>query len=117
MKQAIIFVGITESFPGTPLREGNNNEDVRLMQRYLNRVRVNFPLIPTIPNPNGQFGPETTRSVRTFQQVFNLPQTGIIDRATWFRIVQLYVSVTGLASMTGEGEIIGIRRNSSNCNY
>ena len=100
--------GITESFPGTPLREGNNNDDVRLMQRYLNRIRVNFPLIPTIPTPNGFFGPETTRSVRTFQQVFNLPQTGIIDRATWFRIVQLYVSVTGLASMTGEGEIIGI---------
>jgi len=100
--------GITESFPGTSLREGNNNQDVRLMQRYLNRIRVNFPAIPSIPNPNGMFGPETTNAVRIFQRTFSMPQTGVIDRGTWFRIVQLYVSVTGLASMNSEGEIIGI---------
>jgi len=78
------------------------------MQRYLNRIRVNYPLIPQIPNPNGVFGEDTTKAVKTFQSVFNLTQDGIIGRATWFRIVQLYVGITKLASLDSEGERIGI---------
>ena len=78
------------------------------MQRYLNRIRVNYPLIPQIANPNGIFSSDTTKAVQTFQGIFNLGQDGIIGRATWFKIVQLYVGVTKLASLDSEGERIGI---------
>lgn len=108
LQQVIIFVGITESYPGTPLREGSTGADVALMQRYLNRIRVNYPLIPQISNPNGIFTADTTKAVQTFQSIFNLTQDGIIGRATWFKIVQLYVGITKLASLDSEGERIGI---------
>ena len=102
------IAGITESYPGTPLREGSQGEDVRLMQRYINRIRVNYPLIPQISNPNGTFDSDTKKSVTTLQSIFNLTSDGIIGRATWYKIVQLYVAITKLASLDSEGERIGI---------
>ena len=97
---------ITESFPGVPLSQGKQGSDVQLMQKYLNRIRQNYPLIPSITNPNGIYGTDTVSAVRTFQQIFSMPQTGIIDRDTWNRISYLYVAVTKLAELTSEGDRI-----------
>jgi len=94
---------IRESYPGYALRLGNNSDAVRTMQNYLNRIRVNYPLIPLIPNPNGLFGTDTLAAVQTFQRTFNLPADGIIGRATWNRIVQIFVAVTRLAELDSEG--------------
>ena len=106
-----IIAGLTESFPGAPVRPGDRGFDVQVMQTYLNRIRRNFPLIPTIPASETNeaiYGPITQQAVRTFQQVFSLPQTGIIDRATWFRISQIFVAVARLAELDGEGHTLGI---------
>ncbi|MCL2817083.1 MAG: peptidoglycan-binding protein, partial [Clostridiales bacterium] len=97
---------ITESFPGVSLSQGKQGPDVELMQKYLNRIRQNYPLIPSIPNPNGVFGTDTANAVRVFQQITSLPQTGVIDRATWNRIFFYYVAVTKLAELTSEGDKI-----------
>ena len=97
---------ITESFPGVSLSQGKQGSDVQLMQKYLNRIRQNYPLIPNIPNPNGIFGTDTASAVRTFQQIFSLPQTGVIDRATWNKIAWYYTAVTRLAQLTSEGDRI-----------
>ncbi|MCL2860231.1 MAG: peptidoglycan-binding protein [Oscillospiraceae bacterium] len=78
------------------------------MQDYLNRIRINFPAIPQITNPDGVFGIETTNAVRAFQRIFNLTQDGVIGRGTWYKIVQIYVGVTKLAELTSEGQRIGI---------
>ena len=95
---------ITESFPGANLSTGKQGPDVELMQRFLNRIRQNYPLIPSIANPNGIYGTDTYNAVRTFQQIFNLPQTGVIDRATWNSISRYYTAVTRLAQLTSEGD-------------
>ncbi|MCL2577447.1 MAG: spore cortex-lytic protein [Defluviitaleaceae bacterium] len=42
--------GITESFPGYPLRPGMSGPAVRTMQMWLNRIRANYPAIPSITN-------------------------------------------------------------------
>ncbi|MCL2342515.1 MAG: peptidoglycan-binding protein, partial [Firmicutes bacterium] len=97
---------ITESFPGIPLVVGTRGSDVELMQRYLNRIRRNYPLIPAIANPNGVFGADTQSAVRTFQNIFSLPQTGVIDRATWNKISYMFVAVAKLAELTSEGDQI-----------
>ena len=102
------FQSITESFPGTTLREGSSGPNVKRMQDFLNRIRVNYPLIPQIPNPNGYFGPETTAATRQFQRIFNMVVDGLIGRATWFRISYIYVAVAKLAELTSEGQRIGI---------
>ena len=97
---------ISESFPGIPLSQGTRGSDVQLMQKYLNRIRQNYPLIPLIQNTDGIFGTETANAVRTFQQITQLPQTSIIDRATWNKISFYYVAVTDLAELTSEGDRI-----------
>jgi len=103
-----IFTGITESFPGVSLREGDRGLDVQVMQKYLNRIRRNYPAIPAIASENGIFGADTTNAVRIFQRTFGLSETGIIDRNTWFKISYIYVAVARLAELDGEGSTLGI---------
>ncbi len=92
-----------ESYPGFPLSEGTEGEDVRILQEQLNRIAINFPQLPLI-TVNGVYGPSTRNTVTEFQRLFILPQTGITDRATWYRISQIYSSVKRLAELTSEGQ-------------
>jgi len=96
--------GISESFPGIPISTGKQGPDVEIIQKFLNRIRQNYPAIPNIPSPNAIFGTDTYNAVKKFQEVFGLPQTGIVDRATWNRISSIYVAVTKLAELTSEGD-------------
>jgi len=105
------ITGIVESYPGTVLKLGSQGDAVRRMQNYLNRIRVNFPLIPRISNPNGSFGADTQDAARTFQRTFNLTVDGIIGRATWNKINFLYVGVIRLAELDSEGERVGLSPN------
>ena len=42
-------------------------------------------------------------SVKKFQEIFNLPVTGIVDKATWYKIKYIYNSVKQVASLYSEG--------------
>lgn len=95
-----------ETYPGIPLQLGDNNPYVLLMQIFLNTIGINFPSIPNIPNPTGTFNEITQEAVTAFQTVFDLPATGIIDKATWYRIRRVYVAVTKLAELTSKGIMI-----------
>ncbi|MFL0165085.1 peptidoglycan-binding domain-containing protein, partial [Candidatus Clostridium helianthi] len=44
--------------------------------------------------------PKTAEAVKTFQQIFGLPQTGVVDYATWYKISDVYVGVTRIAELT-----------------
>ena len=97
-------VGFTsESYPGVPLRVGDAGNNVRILQVELNRIARNYPAIPKIENENGIFGVDTENAVRKFQEIFNLNQTGEVDKATWYRIKQYYNGVKGLADLSSEG--------------
>ncbi len=95
LREAQKVEGIPTSFPGT-LSIGSRGQGVRTLQNQLNAISVNFPLIPRL-SEDGIYGPKTAESVRTFQQIFNLPQTGVTDFATWYRISDIYVAVRRLA--------------------
>ena len=41
--------------------------------------------------------------MRTFQQIFDLPQTGVVNEATWYRIQYIFASVKMLNELTSEG--------------
>jgi peptidoglycan hydrolase-like protein with peptidoglycan-binding domain len=99
---------IAASYPGVALRLGSNNENVRIMQNFLNRIRINYPLIPAISNPDGYFGPDTDAAVRAFQRTFNMTADGIIGKDTWNKILYIYVAVIRLAELDGEGIRIDI---------
>ena len=91
------------SYPGAPFGFGSSGNEVRLLQVELNRIARNYPAIPRIVPANGIFGESTTESVMTFQRVFNLPVTGIVNKATWYKIKYIFTAVKHLSELTSEG--------------
>lgn len=89
-------VGLPNSFPGFDLRLGSCGQFVQDLQNRLNRIRTHFPGIPVITPTNGWYNESTRRSVETFQRVFNIPVTGVVNWATWFRISNIFTAVAGL---------------------
>lgn len=91
------------SYPGAPLSFGSSGNEVRTIQLELNRIARNYPAIPRIVPANGIYGESTISAVRTFQQVFGLPVTGTVDKATWYQIKYIFTAVKRLAELTSEG--------------
>ncbi len=94
------------TYPGTPLRVGFAGEGVLSVQRQLNRIARNYPLIPVIPNTDGVFGATTENAVKTFQKIFNLTPDGIVGEATWYAIRRIYNGVKRLSELYSEGIVI-----------
>lgn len=88
--------GVPSSFPGYNLNIGASGEKVRQIQQQLNRIARNYPAIPTI-SADGIYGPATANAVRTFQRIFDLPQSGIVDYPTWYSISNIYVGVSRIS--------------------
>lgn len=88
-----------------PLSLTDIGEDVRRVQVQLNRVSRNYPAIPKVPT-DGIFGAQTRDAVEKFQEIFGLSPSGTVDRATWYRLAYLYVSVKRLAELNSEGETL-----------
>ncbi len=93
------------TYPGKPLSLGDSSLKVLRMQSHLDRIRRNYPGIPAISPIDGYFGESTENAVRTFQAVFQLPQTGVIDEGTWYKIIRIYTAVSKLAELSTEGLI------------
>ncbi len=91
------------SYPGAPFGFGSTGNEVRTIQLELNRIAQNYPAIPRIFPANGIFGESTVQAVQTFQSVFNLPVTGIVNKATWYKLKYIYTAVKGLAELESEG--------------
>lgn len=90
--------GSPSSYPGYDLTIGSTGEPVRQTQEFLNRIAKNYPLIPKVAE-DGNFGEKTAEAVKTFQGIFSLPKTGIVDYATWYQISNIYVGVTKIAEL------------------
>ncbi len=91
------------SYPGVALRRGSFGEEVRQIQLELNRIGKNFPAIPAIPAVTGVFDVPTEQAVIRFQDIFNLAVDGIVGRATWYKLKEIYSGVKRLSELTGEG--------------
>ncbi len=91
--------GIPSSWPGQNLTVGSTGDKVRQMQEQLSVISGAYPAIPKI-TADGIFGPRTAEAVRVFQSVFGLPQTGIVDYPTWYKISEIYVGVSRIAELT-----------------
>ena len=93
---AINVSGVPSSFPGYNLTIGASGEKVRQIQQQLNRIAQNYPALPTV-SADGIYGQNTANAVRTFQRIFNIPATGIVDYPTWYEISNIYVGVSRIA--------------------
>lgn len=96
INSAVSVAGVPSSWPGYNLTVGSSGEKVRQIQQQLNRIAQNYPAIPRIA-ADGIYGPATAQAVRTFQGIFNLPQSGVVDFPTWYSISNVYVGVSRIA--------------------
>lgn len=93
---APVIAGVPSSYPGYKLAAGSRGASVVQLQRQLSRIGNSYPAIGKL-DADGIFGLNTEAAVKTFQKVFNLPQTGVVDYATWYSISNVYVAVTRIS--------------------
>lgn len=92
--------GIPASYPGTELSTGSRGDKVRQLQEQLDAIATVYTAVPSL-TPDGIYGPATERSVKAFQSIFGLPQTGTVDFTTWYKISHIYVAITRIAELNG----------------
>lgn len=92
------IAGIPASWPGYDLTVGSSGDKVRQLQEQLDAIAQVYTAIPRI-RPDGIYGPQTAAAVREFQNIFGLPQTGVTDFATWYKISHIYVGITRIAEL------------------
>lgn len=90
--------GVPSSWPGTNLTIGSRGDKVLQMQNQLNVISNAYPLLPKIV-ADGVYGENTADAVRTFQKIFKLPQTGVVDFPTWYKISEIFVGVSRIAEL------------------
>ncbi len=93
------------SYPGTPLRLGDVGPDVQQVQILLNAISTNYPAIPKVPT-GAVFGEATENAVRTFQRIFNLTPDGVVGRATWYKLINLFTGINRLNELNARGDVI-----------
>ena len=93
----------TQSYSGVALRRGSFGDDVLTIKRELNRISQNYPAIPKISRLTGVYDLETENAVKKFQEIFNLDADGVVGKATWYKIKQIFASVKQLSEIAGEG--------------
>lgn len=90
--------GVPISYPGYELDIGASGSKVQQIQEELDRIAQVYSNIPRI-QADGIYGEATKAAVKEFQRTFGLPQTGIIDFKTWYKISQIYVGITRIAEL------------------
>ena len=91
------------SYPGFVVEVGTAGDMVRTINLELNRIGQNYPAIPVILNDSPYFTIETENAVKKFQEIFNLPVTGKVDKSTWYRIKYIYNAVKKISDLYSEG--------------
>lgn len=90
--------GIPSSWPGADLDIGSSGQKVRQLQEQLNLIGYYYTAIPALM-VDGIYGERTAEAVRQFQRINNMPQTGVVDFPTWYRISDRYVRLSGIAEL------------------
>lgn len=90
--------GVPSSWPGFNLSKGMTSPKIKQMQSQLNVISTGYPLIPKV-SEDGVFGPGTENAVKVFQEIFGLPNNGIVDFPTWYKISEIYVAVSRIAEL------------------
>ena len=103
--------GTPNAYPGTALREGASGQNVRLVQFWLKIARTVYTALNN-PSVDGKFGPSTRRAVAAFQRYFGLSDDGVVGRATWNKLREVYTDIANdlLAENLRPGEFPGVLR-------
>jgi peptidoglycan hydrolase-like protein with peptidoglycan-binding domain len=103
-KKASATPKLRASFPDlkldSPKKRGSTGDKVRLIQGWLCLHGHNVV-------PDGTYGKATARQVAAFQKVKGLPPTGVVDAATYAKLVHpMVVALTPISGKKSLGELI-----------
>lgn len=90
--------GIPASWPGYNLDIGSSGQKVLQLQMQLNTISEVYTSIPSV-TADGIYGERTANAIRKFQSVFGLPQTGVVDYSTWYKVQEIFVGITRIAEL------------------
>ena len=89
--EGLTLAEVTRRYPGE-LSIGASGEGVITLQYMLAVVGAYYesvqPLMLT-----GSYDEQTAESLRSFQQTYGLPQTGVLDRTTWNDLMRAYLAI------------------------
>ena len=71
------------------LSVGSSGEGVLTVQYFLSYIALFVPSV-IAATVDGDFGSGTENSVKSFQRTYGMTETGVVDRATWDRIENIY---------------------------
>lgn len=71
---------------------GMQSDEVRMLQYYLAVIGAYYEAVQPV-EITGYFGEMTEKSVKSFQRVFGLPQSGMVDRATRNDLYRAYKGI------------------------
>ena len=92
-----------EGYPGFVLKVGTFGNPVYAVERDLERITKNYPYIDYKTTGKGIYTDKLKESVMRFQEIFNLKETGEVDKSTWYKIKYIYSSVKKLENLYSEG--------------
>lgn len=71
------------------LREGDEGENVEMLQNMLSSIVHICPSIPIV-NMDGKYSSQTKNAVEVFQKMMGINRTGVVDNFTWERLKLIY---------------------------
>ena len=80
------------TYPGSPLRRGDRNSNVELVQFYLRITATNYTDLEPL-TIDGVYGAGTERAVKDFQNYFGLTADGVVGKATWNKLYEVYTDI------------------------
>ena len=89
MSQGQTFFAVQFQFPGI-LKEGSSGTEVEVLQ-YMLALLAEFDNSLSPLQMDGVFGPNTTRAVRSYQQMAGLAVDGVVGPATWNSIYRHFI--------------------------
>ncbi len=87
------------------VRIGMQGDEVRIIQYYLAVISAYYEAVSPV-SITGYFGEETEKSVKSFQRVFGLPQTGVVDRLTWNDMFRAYQGIAESLPFTSSADVV-----------
>ena len=87
--------------PPNALQEGSTGEKVRQLQYMLSIISSFVPGIPPL-SVDGVYGQGTRAAVLAAQRRFALPETGVVDAATWDEIYDQFSGIENTSLRSGE---------------
>ena len=103
--EGITFDEVSKQFP-SELSEGSSGSGVRLLQYFLSYVSLFVPTVQAT-ELDGVFGSSTQASVKSFQETYSLPVTGVVDETTWYEIYNVYQGITAsIPTSYSEGIVV-----------